>query len=233
MQELRKSQNQDLRADLAWSMRNGIQSRRLSWLQVSGAAASFSGLKGSEILWSSGVRIFHWSDSSLLTSLVDLQSLVLCSPFFTSCETMEFAETGHWRKDRPDLPVCLLMVLHVLRLECEKSMELTASSYRSCFFCPSRDSRDEVTLSESVPTGAQCIVWQQIVGSRKNPGMPSQCLMCPEVAISQRIHLWEGKKALPISLVKVLTLHWIAVARNLELWWRYEGRPMLWLWELS
>jgi len=38
-------------------------------------------------------------------------------------------------------------------------------------------------------------VWPQIVGSHKNPGMPSQYLMCPEVAISQRIHLWEGKSA--------------------------------------
>ena len=47
----------------------------------------------------------------------------------------------------------LLMVLHALRLECEKSMELTASSRRSCFFCPSRDSRDEAALTESVPTG--------------------------------------------------------------------------------
>jgi len=39
------------------------------------------------------------------------------------------------------------------------------------------------------------IVWPQKVGSRKNAGMPSQCLMCAEVAISQRIYLWEGKSA--------------------------------------
>jgi len=39
------------------------------------------------------------------------------------------------------------------------------------------------------------IVWPRVVGSRKTPGMPSQCLVCPEVAISQRIHLWEGKSA--------------------------------------
>jgi len=38
-----------------------------------------------------------------------------------------------------------------------------------------------------------CIVWPQVIGSRKNAGIPSQCLVCPEVAISQRIHLWEGK----------------------------------------
>jgi len=53
MQELNKSQNQDLRADAAWSMNSGKMEfnpgdfpgfRRLS------AAANTSGLKGSEIL---------------------------------------------------------------------------------------------------------------------------------------------------------------------------------------
>jgi len=68
---------------------------------------------------------------------------------------MQFAEMGHWRKERPDLPVSLLIALHALRIECEKCMELTASSHRSCFFCPSRDSRDEAALSESVPTGVR------------------------------------------------------------------------------
>ena len=72
------------------------------------------------------------------------------SPF----EAMEFDETEHKREERPDLPVGLLMVLHTLRLECEKSMELTASSHRSCFFCSSRESRDKATLSKSVRTGA-------------------------------------------------------------------------------
>jgi len=67
---------------------------------------------------------------------------------------MEFAETGHRREERPDLLVSLLIVLHALRLECEKSMELTASSHRSCYFCCSRESRDEVALSEAVPNGA-------------------------------------------------------------------------------
>ena len=38
-----------------------------------------------------------------------------------------------------------------------------------------------------------CIVWPQTVGYRKNPGTPPQCLMCPEVAISQRIHLCRQK----------------------------------------
>jgi len=58
MHEVRKSQNQDLRADLAWSMNSGKMEsnpgdfpgfRRLR------AAARSSGLKGSKILWPSGV----------------------------------------------------------------------------------------------------------------------------------------------------------------------------------
>jgi len=44
---------------------------------------------------------------------------------------MEFAEMWHWHKERPDLPVSLLMVLHALWLELKKSMELTASSHCS------------------------------------------------------------------------------------------------------
>jgi len=59
------------------------------------AAANSSGLKGSEILLSSGVGIFNRSDNGLLTSLVDSRPRVLCAPFFMSCEGMEFAETGH------------------------------------------------------------------------------------------------------------------------------------------
>jgi len=53
-------------------------------------------------------------------------------PFLTSCEAMEFTDMGHRREERPDLPVSLLMMLHALWLEYEKSMELTASSHRSC-----------------------------------------------------------------------------------------------------
>jgi len=86
---------------------------------------------------------------------VGLRSLVLCATFFTNCEAMEFAETGHTREERPDLPVSLLIVLHALRLECENLIELTASSHRSCFFCCNRKSRDEAALSEAVSTGAR------------------------------------------------------------------------------
>ena len=116
------------------------------------AAASFSGAKGPEILFPPGFWTFHGSDSFLL---VDLWLAFLCAWFFTSCEVMEFAEMGHRWEDRPDLPVRLLMVLHALRLECEKSMELTASSQCSCFFCSIQESRDKLALSESVPTGAR------------------------------------------------------------------------------
>ena len=45
------------------------------------------------------------------------------------------------RKERPDLPASLLMVLHALQLECEKSMELIASSRHSCFFSFSWEGR--------------------------------------------------------------------------------------------
>jgi len=158
MQELRKSQNQDLIADLAWSINSGKMESNpgdFPGFRHLRAAANFSGLKGSEILWPSGVGIFHMSHSSLLTSLVGSRSLVLSAPFFTNCEAMEFAETGDRRKERPDLPISLVMVLHALRLKCEKSMELTASSHRSCFFCCSQESRDEAALSETVPTGAR------------------------------------------------------------------------------
>ena len=157
MQELKKSQNQNLRADLAWSVISGkMESNPGDFpdFRHLRAAVSSSGLKGSEILCPSGVGIFHRSDSCLLMSLVDSYSPDLCAPLFTSCEALEFAETGYRQEERPDLPVSLLIVLYALRLECEKSMELTVSSHHSCFFCCSRESRDEAALSEAVATGA-------------------------------------------------------------------------------
>ena len=76
------------------------------------ADTNSSGLKGPEILFSSGVRTFHILDSFLLISLVDSWFSVLCAPFFWSSEAMEFAESKHRWEERPDLPVSLLMVLH-------------------------------------------------------------------------------------------------------------------------
>ena len=97
-----------------------IQTRRLS------AAAISSGLKAPEVLFPSGVGTSHRSVSSLLVSLVDSRFTALWVPLFMSYEAMEFAETAHRREKCPDLTVSLLMVLHALRLECEKSMKLTA-----------------------------------------------------------------------------------------------------------
>ena len=149
MQELRKLQNQDLRADPAWSINSGKMESNLvdfpGFRRLRAAANSY-GLKCSEILWPSGVGIFHRSDSSLLTSLVGSRSPVLCALFFINCEAMEIAEMGHTREERPDLPVSFLMVLHALWRT--KSMVLTAFSHRSCFFGCSRESRDEAALSE-------------------------------------------------------------------------------------
>jgi len=118
-------------------------------------AARSSGLKGQEILFSLGVRNSHRSDSSLLINLVDSQLPVLCAPFFMSCVAMEFAETGHRREERSRLPASSLMMLHALRLECNKLMELTASSHRSCYLWLIRESIDKAAVSESVPAGAR------------------------------------------------------------------------------
>ena len=150
MQEVRKSQNQDLRVDPAWNINSGqIESSPGDFpgLSCLRAETSSSGRKDSEILCTSGVETFYRSDSCLL-SLVDVRSPVLCAPFFTSCEAIEFAVTGHRREESPDVPVSLLMALKVLQLECEKSMELTVSFHRSWFFCSSQKSRDEAALSE-------------------------------------------------------------------------------------
>ena len=62
-----------------------------------------------------------WNLPQVGQLLVDeLDGLVVHSPVcsFTSCEVIEFAEMEHRREERPDLPVCLLMVLQALRLEC-------------------------------------------------------------------------------------------------------------------
>jgi len=70
------------------------------------------GLKGPETLFSSGVRTFYPSKSSLLTSLVESPLPVLWAQFFMSCEAMKFAGTVHGLEVRSDVPVSLLMVLH-------------------------------------------------------------------------------------------------------------------------
>jgi len=79
-------------------MEDGVQSQRLSWLQASEDGRKLLQPKGfrDTVTLRCCVGIFHRLDSSLLTSLVDSRSPVLCAPFFTSCEAMEFAKTGHW-----------------------------------------------------------------------------------------------------------------------------------------
>jgi len=71
---------------------NGIQTRRFSCLKVLEAGNESSGMKGPEILSSLGVGTCHRSDTYLLIILVDSWFPVLCVPFFTICEAMEFAE---------------------------------------------------------------------------------------------------------------------------------------------
>ena len=68
MQEARKSQIQDLRAEPAWNIDLGkrIHARDFPGLRRLTAAANSSCLKGSEMLWPSGVAICHRSDSFLL-----------------------------------------------------------------------------------------------------------------------------------------------------------------------
>ena len=53
-------------------------------------------------------------------------------PFLTTCDAMEFAETGHLREVCLNLPVSQLRVLHAKWLECEKLTELMTSFHRSC-----------------------------------------------------------------------------------------------------
>jgi len=157
---VKKSQNQDLRTNPAWSIKSGkIESSLGDFLGIKRLTAvpSSFGLKGPEILLHSGVETFHRLDGCLLIILVDSRHGVLCAPFFTCCGAIEFAQMGHTHEERPDLPGTSLMLLHALRLECEKSMELTASSHCSCFFCSIRESRDKAALSESVPVG----VWRK------------------------------------------------------------------------
>ena len=107
------------------------------------------------MLLSGGVGTFHRSETSLATSLADSRSLDPKTPFFTSCEAIELAETGHGRYEWRDLPVRLLIILHALRLECEKSMDWTASSQRSLLFSSSLESKVVAAwLDSSVPEGA-------------------------------------------------------------------------------
>jgi len=146
MQEVRKSQNQDLRdrPGVEYKLReDGIQSRRHSWLQASEGSCKLFRPKG----FGNTVNLRCWNLPLVGQLLVDepgglAAARLVCPVLHELRGNGIFAKTGHRRGEHPDLPaVCLLMVLHALRIECEKSMELTASSHRSCFFCCSRESK--------------------------------------------------------------------------------------------
>ena len=95
MQELRKSQKSRFqsRPGVEYELReDGVQCRRLSWVQASEGSSTLLRSKGFRDTVT--LRCFHRSETSLLTSLVDSQFPVLCAPFFTSCEAMEFAVTA-------------------------------------------------------------------------------------------------------------------------------------------
>jgi len=102
------------------------------------------------------VTLRYWNLPYIGQLLVDEPGILAgAGPVCPVLQAMEFAETGHRREECPDLPVSLLIRLHTLRqIPCDKSMELTTSSHRSCFLCSSRDRRNEAALSQSVPTGA-------------------------------------------------------------------------------
>jgi len=126
-----------------WSINSGkMESRRggfPGWGRLR-AAASSSGLKSSEILWTLGVGIFLRSDSSLLTSLVDSRI------------------ARRWslpRRARGASRPASKFVDGSPRLAARvRDVDGICSVLPSLlFFLPSRDSRDEAALSESVPTG--------------------------------------------------------------------------------
>ena len=123
--------NQDFRGDPAWV----YKLREIIHGSVGfRALASSPVVKGPDMRFPSGVGTFYGSDTCLLTSLVDLRLTVLCASILACCEAMEFDETGHRRNECPHLPVSLLIALHALRLECEKSMEWAVSSQCFCSF---------------------------------------------------------------------------------------------------
>ena len=110
--------------------------------------------KSLERLRLSGVKTFQRSDTSEATSQADSQSLTGKILFLTTCDVMKFSETGHLQEVYLDLPVNLLRVLHVKRLECEKSMESIASFYHSCLLWSRWDGSAEVALLDFSPLGA-------------------------------------------------------------------------------
>ena len=91
--------NQDFKVGAAWSISSGHRWSRpgaLPGFRCWRAAANSSEVNSVEMLPASGVGTLQRSVISFRTDLSDSRSLVLCVPFFTSCEAMAFAETGYW-----------------------------------------------------------------------------------------------------------------------------------------
>ena len=109
-------------------------------------------------LWADA-GILQSSDTSLSTSLVNARSFVLYVPLVTSCEATELAEMGQGRWDCLVLPVRLLMAFHASRLECVKSMALTASDQRFLRLLSSLASKAEAAVLEPSPCGARRNAW--------------------------------------------------------------------------
>lgn len=92
---MKKSHKQVFRADLVRSINSGkVESNPRDftgprWLRV---VASSSDMKRPKML---SPQVL---DMSLLMSLVDLRSPILCAMFFIICEVMEFAETRNRRE---------------------------------------------------------------------------------------------------------------------------------------
>ena len=59
-------------------------------------------------------------DTSEATSRADSLSLTGKTLFFTTCDMMEFVETGHLQEVCLDLPVSLLRAIHAKHQELEK-----------------------------------------------------------------------------------------------------------------
>ena len=162
MQEDRILLSQDFNAAEAWRISSehiesgpGAFPCFSSWR----ALANSPGVKSPDILLSAGVGILHSSVTSLDTSRADSRSFVSYTPFLTNYEAIELAETGQGRGECLDLPVKLLMMFHASRLECVKSMVLTASDQRSLRFSSSAASRAVAAVLVASPCGARRKVW--------------------------------------------------------------------------
>ena len=62
------------------------------------------------------------SDTSCEMSRDDSRSIPLYLPFLISWDAIALTETAQCRGEGRDLPVRLFNILHVFRLECEKSI---------------------------------------------------------------------------------------------------------------